>query len=50
MVRLSRMKNQGLVSYRKNAQTVYYSLEGEAAQKVITVLYELYCEQPNKGS
>tara|TARA_B110000211_G_scaffold230236_1_gene289411 strand:- start:2936 stop:3259 length:324 start_codon:yes stop_codon:yes gene_type:complete len=47
---LSRMKNQGLVSYRKNAQTVYYSLEGEAAQKVITVLYELYCEQPNKGS
>tara|TARA_R110000822_G_scaffold310472_2_gene443345 strand:+ start:6859 stop:7176 length:318 start_codon:yes stop_codon:yes gene_type:complete len=41
---LSRMKNQGLVSYRKNAQTVYYSLKGEAAQKVITVLYELYCE------
>ncbi len=47
---LARLKNQGFVSYRKNAQTVYYSLKGEAAQKVITVLYEIYCVQPTNGN
>ena len=40
---LARMRNQGLVASRKNAQTVHYSLAGDAATRVIAVLYELYC-------
>jgi len=40
---LARMRNQGLVASRKNAQTVHYSLAGDAARRVIAVLYELYC-------
>lgn len=40
---LARMRNLGLVASRKNAQTVHYSLAGDAATRVIAVLYELYC-------
>jgi len=40
---LSRMRKEGLVQTRREAQSIYYSLiEGEAG-KIIECLYGLYC-------
>ncbi|PLW67101.1 ArsR/SmtB family transcription factor [Pseudohalioglobus lutimaris] len=40
---LARMRNEGVVSCRREAQTIYYSLAGHEVEKVVTVLYELFC-------
>ena len=40
---LSRMRKEGLVATRREAQTIYYSLQAEDAGKVIECLYGLYC-------
>ncbi len=40
---LSRMRNEGLVNTRREAQTIYYSLKSGEASRIIEVLYELYC-------
>jgi DNA-binding transcriptional ArsR family regulator len=40
---LSRMRKEGLVDTRREAQTIYYSLESGEASRIVEVLYELYC-------
>ena len=40
---LSRMRSEGLVAPRRNAQTVYYSLNSDKVGKIIECVYELYC-------
>lgn len=40
---LASLREAGLVSTRKEAQTVYYRLEGVAAVRVIEVLQSIYC-------
>lgn len=40
---LARLREEGLVATRRDAQTIYYSLNGEAARRIIGVLYDLYC-------
>lgn len=40
---LSRMRKEGLVSTRRQAQTIYYSLKADEAGKIIECLYGLYC-------
>ncbi len=40
---LSRMRNEGLVNTRREAQTIFYSLKSGEASRIIEVLYELYC-------
>lgn len=40
---LSRMRQEGLVATRRDAQTIYYSLKSDEAGKVIECLYGLYC-------
>ena len=40
---LSRMRKEGLVSTRREAQTIYYSLAAHEAGKLIECLYGLYC-------
>jgi DNA-binding transcriptional ArsR family regulator len=42
---LARMRHEGVVTSRREAQTRYYSLAGEEVEQLITVLYELYCEE-----
>jgi DNA-binding transcriptional ArsR family regulator len=44
---LARLRQDGLVKTRRESQTIYYSLAGDEASRVIAVLYELYCA-PNK--
>lgn len=45
---LARLRQDQLVKTRRVAQTIFYSLNGEAASSIIQVLYTLYCapEQP----
>jgi DNA-binding transcriptional ArsR family regulator len=40
---LARMRHEGVVDSRREAQTVYYRLAGTEAAAVISVLYKLYC-------
>ena len=40
---LALLRKDGLVKTRREAQTIHYSLAGEAARRVIEVLYEIYC-------
>lgn len=40
---LASLREAGLVSTRKEAQTVYYRLQGDEASKVIAVLQSIYC-------
>ncbi len=41
---LARLRRDGLVQTRRDAQTIYYSMKDEAAKKVMTLLSEIYCK------
>ena len=52
---LARMRHEGVVTSRREAQTVYYSLVGDEVGAVIALLYELYCsdkgcDEPEKSA
>ncbi len=40
---LASLREAGLVRTRKEAQTVYYSVNGSAASQIIAVLQAIYC-------
>lgn len=40
---LAGLREAGLVATRKEAQTVFYRLEGNEAAKIIAVLQSIYC-------
>jgi hypothetical protein len=40
---LARLRQDGLVATRRDAQTIYYTLANEDASRVMAVLYELFC-------
>lgn len=42
---LANLRRAGLVSTRKQSQTVYYRLQGDKALRVIQVLQSIYCPQ-----
>ena len=44
---LARLRRDGLVRTRRQAQTIYYSLEGKEARAIIDTLYRLYCVDPD---
>jgi len=41
---LARMRHEGVVASRRDAQSVLYSLNGSEISQVIGLLYELYCQ------
>ena len=41
---LARLRRDGLVSTRRAAQTIYYSLSGREAGAIMETLYALFCE------
>ena len=43
---LALLRRDGIVSARKEAQTVYYSLSNDRARQVIELLYGMFCAQP----
>lgn len=40
---LARLREEGLVTTRREGKTVHYSLAGEDTSRVIGLLYEIYC-------
>ncbi len=46
---LARLRHDGLVETRRDAQTIYYSLKGDEARTVIQTLHDLYCS-PDSAS
>lgn len=40
---LARLSHDGIVQARRSAQNIFYSLRGDAPERVITLLFELYC-------
>ncbi|KZB70081.1 MULTISPECIES: helix-turn-helix transcriptional regulator [Thalassospira] len=47
---LARLRRDKLVKTRREAQTIYYSLNGDDALRVIETLYGLYCNSANKSA
>ena len=43
---LSRMRTEGLVTTRRDAQTIYYSLSRDDVRNLMGFLYETYCATP----
>lgn len=41
---LARLRQDGLVSFRRDGKTIYYSLSDERARKTIELLYEMFCD------
>lgn len=40
---LARLREEGVVATRREAQTIYYSVADAKVLKVVRLLYELYC-------
>jgi len=40
---LAKLRHDGLVATRREAQTIYYTLNGEAVRRVLDTLHDLYC-------
>ncbi len=44
---LARLRRDDLVRTRRVAQTIFYSLKGDAVVSVLQTLYDLYCAAPD---
>lgn len=42
---LARLRDEGLVNTRRDAQTIYYALASENAARIIATLYDIYCKR-----
>jgi DNA-binding transcriptional ArsR family regulator len=40
---LARMRKEGLVTTRREAQTIYYSIASEEAARIVGLMHDLYC-------
>lgn len=43
---LARMRDEGIVTTRRSAQTIWYRIADPRIERVLMVLHELYCRQP----
>jgi ArsR family transcriptional regulator len=46
---LARLRAERLVKTRRNAKSVYYSLNGTESKRVIELLYELFCRSDEEA-
>lgn len=40
---LAVLRKDGLVQTRRESQTIYYSLSGDTAKRIISTLHDMYC-------
>jgi DNA-binding transcriptional ArsR family regulator len=40
---LAVLRRDGLVKTRRDSQTIYYSLEGDQASRIISTLHDMFC-------
>jgi DNA-binding transcriptional ArsR family regulator len=43
---LAKMREEGLVAFRREAQSVHYRIGDPNVKRLITVLKNIYCDQP----
>jgi DNA-binding transcriptional ArsR family regulator len=41
---LTALRHQGLVTTRRDAQTIYYKLNNQEVERIIALLHELFCD------
>ena len=41
---LARMRHEGVVASRREAQTIFYSIANREVEELVSVLYALFCE------
>lgn len=41
---LSRMRDEGLVTFRRDSQTLWYRIADPRTESLLTTLYQLYCK------
>ncbi|MCP9629363.1 metalloregulator ArsR/SmtB family transcription factor [Rhodopseudomonas palustris] len=46
---LALLRKDGVVSARRDGQTIHYSIASEPARELLTTLYRLYCPAPAAG-
>lgn len=46
---LAKLREEGLVQTRREAQTIWYTLEHGPTEQIINTLYGIYCTPPNDG-
>jgi len=46
---LARLRQDGLVATRRVAQTIYYSLAGDEARRIMQTLHDIYCVEDRHG-
>jgi DNA-binding transcriptional ArsR family regulator len=46
---LARLRAEGIVHTRREAQTIYYSIADERVTRIVTTLYDIFCK-PAKGN
>lgn len=45
---LAKMREEGLVSYRRESQTLWYRIADPRIEDLLATLHRLYCKTPNK--
>lgn len=43
---LARLREGGIVATRREAQSIYYSISDDRAERVLTVLADIFCKPP----
>ena len=46
---LALLRKDDLVSARRDAQTIYYSIASDPAREILKTLYQVYCAPPKAG-
>lgn len=47
---LARLRRDGIVQTRRDAQTIYYSLDDVATQAILSTLYDIYTPDGEEGA
>jgi len=47
---LAKLRSQGIVTTRRESQTIYYSLADGPANRVIRLLHDIFCSPANQGA
>jgi DNA-binding transcriptional ArsR family regulator len=45
---LALLRSRRLVKFRREGQTLYYSLDGAEAPALLAALYQVYCGKPTR--
>ncbi len=47
---LTRLRKEGLVAFRRDGQTVFYTLSGDRTARLLHALKDIYCPEPAAAS